>query len=377
MRSMQLGTYDYNVRTVLEMFTGYIQIQEKGFSDNPTLRKTFNYDNSIINLILQQPEIEGFAPRILADGLIGNRYNSTGVAIIAIKPDLEISTTNLLAKVNKGRQLKNNQQGEILVGYKLLENLNTAIGDDLIILASGYDGTMGNMKFKIAGTIKLGNPEFDAMSVVMNLEDANELLSLGGRISTIAVRLGHTKQIPLVKNNLNKRFSNLNYNNLVTLDWMEVLPDLKQSIELDNISGLIYMFFLIIIVAFGILNTVIMSITERFKEFGVVLALGAKQTNLIVIVFFEVMFLTLIGIVNGNVIGIALNYYFYINPIYFGGEFAELYEQYGWEPALFFSMAPNLYINSSLIIIIISLIVYIYPAYKLYQLEPLRGIRYT
>lgn len=136
-------------------------------------------------------------------------------------------------------------------------------------------------------------------------------------------------------------------------------------------------FLLMVVVAFGVLNTVLMSINERYKEFGIMLALGIKNSKLLQIVFLEVLFLILIGIFLGNVVAFSISYHLHNNPIYVSGNFAEVYEMFGFLPAYYFSINPSLFINISLSIFIISLISFIYPAYKIIELEPLKGIRYT
>ena len=155
------------------------------------------------------------------------------------------------------------------------------------------------------------------------------------------------------------------------------MPDMKESMEFDNVQGLLYVFILLIIVAFGILNTVLMSITERFKEFGIMLALGLKHTKLLIIVFFETLFLTFIGIAIGNLIAFFTNYYITYNPIPYGGDTSKMMEEYGFLPMMFSTMDLDILVVYSFITLLTALVVFLYPAYRLYKLEALKGIRYT
>jgi ABC-type lipoprotein release transport system permease subunit len=233
---------------------------------------------------------------------------------------------------------------------------------------------MGNKKFRIIGTFSLGSPELDGMSCFINIEAADELLTMNGKVNVIALKLNEIKTIPEFIENFNR----INKDTLiVALGWEQVLPELKQSIELDDASNLIFLFLLIIVVAFGILNTMLMSITERYREFGIMLALGTNNTRLLVIVFFEVVFLITIGIVLGNLSAHAVNYYYYHNPILLSGSFAEIYEQYGFIPALYFSIDLGFYLDISLKIMLISFATFVFPAIKIFRLRPLKGIRYT
>ena len=164
---------------------------------------------------------------------------------------------------------------------------------------------------------------------------------------------------------------------LSVLLWNEVSPEMQQQINLSNVRGILFNGILIVIIAFGILNTVLMSVTERFREFGVVLSIGMPQLKLTYLIYIETVFITILGLLFGNILGYAINYHFVIHPIVFGGEMKKLYEMYHFLPLAQSSVQLSIFINVSLSILIISLLSCIYPAYKVYKLEPLKGIRHT
>ncbi len=373
-RSMQYGTYDHNIKTAIEMFPGYIQLQKQGFQINPSLHKSFVPDSAIITALNSINEIKSWSPRIYSAGLVSYRDNSLGALIFAFNPELEYRTTTIASRLQKGSFISSGKPNEIVVGEKMLQNLKANIGDTIVILTNGYDGAMNSIKLRISGIVKMGSDEFDAMAVFMNLATANELLAMNNRVNVIAISLNSIKEIPKVSSALK---SKINDTSLAILTWDEVLVDLKQSIEFDNSGNVIFLILLFIIVAFGILNTVLMSITERFKEFGIILALGTKQSVLLKTVFLENLFLTLIGIFVGSIIGWIINLIFANNPIYFSSEIGELYEQFGFVPALYFDPGISILLETAIVILIISLIAFIYPAFKLMKLEALKGIRYT
>ncbi len=155
------------------------------------------------------------------------------------------------------------------------------------------------------------------------------------------------------------------------------MPDFKQSIELDNVSGILTLSILIIIVAFGILNTVLMSVMERFNEFGISLSIGMPQVKLVYLVFIETFFISMLGLLLGNIIGWGINYYIVLHPIQFGSEIGKIYEEYGFLPMIESSLDPMIFVNTTLSILGISILACFYPAYKVFKLEPLKGIRYT
>lgn len=374
MRGVQLGTYDVNIKYSVNLFSGYMQIQKEGYQKNPSLSKNFKFSEEMESSLNQDKDIVAYTKRILGNGLISFKENSQGAMIVGVEPSTESKTTTFMTKVKEGKFFETDDALEIVVGQTLLENLNTKIGDEVVVLAQGVDGSLGNLKFKIVGAVKFGLPEMDQMAVFMGLADAQELFAMYGRISVVAIKYKALDDLEDSRVELQKK---INTPNLAVLDWMEVSPELKEGIDLDNASGIIMLGILMFIVAFGILNTVLMSVTERFKEFGISLSIGMPQYKLVIVILLETILLTIIGIIIGNILGYIINAYLVANPIQFSSEVSALYEEYGWLPRMESSLKPSLFFNTSLSILIISLIAAIYPAYKVLKLEPLKGIRYT
>jgi ABC-type lipoprotein release transport system permease subunit len=374
MRGLQLGTYEVNIKNAVRLFSGYLQIQKEGYKENPSLRKSFRLTPEVTQMLENDPAITGYAPRVYADGLISFKDNSLGTAIFGVVPELEKNVITFQEKIEEGKFFEGDSSNKVIVGYKLLENLNAEVGDSIVILAQGYDGILGNLIFEISGTVKTGSGEFDRASVFMGLSKLQELLAMYGRLNVVALSTVDLDQVTVVQNRLNQ---SLQDKNLVALTWDEVMPELKQLIQLDNVSGILMLAILVIVVAFGILNTVLMSVTERFREFGISLAMGMPQGTLVLLVILESIIITLIGILLGNLAAYGVNYYIVQNPIIFGSELGALYEEYGFLPRMESSVDLSIFFNTSLTIFIVSLVSIVYPALKVFRLEPLKGIRYT
>ncbi len=372
-RGVQLGTYEENIAHALTLFSGFIQVQPPGFHDNPSLHKTIIADSALIARVKRVPSVTGWAPRIYADGLVSFHSSSYGAALFGIDPSHEKDVSRISERVVRGAFLASDTSSDIVIGQTLLENLKADIGDTVVILAQGYDGTLGNALFRIAGVVRTGAPQFDAMGVFAGLARLQTLLSMGDRIHVLALSLSGISDVPSATTQLAAELDT----SLAVLPWQEVMPELKQSIELDNISGMIFIGILIIVVAFGILNTVLMSVTERFREFGVLLSLGMPQHKLVTVVFLETIMITIIGLILGNILEVGVNYYLVVHPIMFTGDYAAMMEQYGFLPAMRSSLKPTSFFNTTMTIFGVSLLSTIYPLYRTSTLEPLKGIRYT
>jgi putative ABC transport system permease protein len=377
MKGIQKGVYDRNIISSLELFTGYLQIQKDGYQDNPTLNKAFSMDLEMLGTLQRNPHITGFTPRIMGFGLIGHSENSLGAAILGVDPNRELLYSKIATRVKKGTFLNDAYINDIIVGERMLKNLGAKIGDSVVILTQAFDGSTGNQKFVISGTFRFGSNELDGMTIFMHISAANELLAMNNKVHSIAIYIDNFENIQSVQSDLELMAEKKSDLQLKILPWDEILIDLKQTIDMKDISEIFYIGILVLIVGFGILNTVLMSITERFREFGVMLALGTKHYILVIAVFIETMLLTFTGILFGSGISYLLNSYIVRNPILMTGDISKMYEEYGFLPEIHSSVAPELFTSTAIIIVFVAIVVYIYPAYRLSKLTALKGIRYT
>ena len=374
---MQDGTWEYSVRTSVSMMSGFLQIQREGYQDNPSLQLMFPFDDNLKTVLQKDPAITGYAPRIYADGLITYADNSYGAAIFGIDPELEQTVSRFHERIVDGRFISSTATDEIVIGERLMQNLQVAMGDTVVIIAQGADGSMGNMKYRIGGSIRFGAEEIDMMTVLMHIEEAQELVVLYGSVNVVAIDIDDLRGIDDVKKRLQRTIEKDKNGSLAVLRWEEIMPDLKQEMEFDKLGGWFLYVLLVVIVAFGILNTLMMSITERFREFGVILSIGMQQRTLVSLVVIETVMLVLVGLIAANVAGYAINYYFYYNPIQLGGELADVYAYYGIEPIIAWAKYFSINVKTSLLILGVSFFVALFPVFKVMRLEPLKGIRYT
>lgn len=374
MRGMQVGTYGVNIQNVVSMFSGYCQVQGEGYLANPTLQTNFAFDDTLQRHLRATTGVLAFAPRITADGLAARGQKSLGVMIIGVDAALERRVTTLLERIRDGSLHRDDGISPVVLGQTLAKNLGAGIGDDIVLLAQCSDGTLGNMKYRVSGLVRSGSPELDRGAVIMNLADAQELLAMEGRVHAVAIALRDLDDLPVALSELRTRLAGTS---LAVLSWEDLSPEFRQHMQMDNVSGILFLGILIIIVAFGILNTVLMSVTERFREFGVTLAMGMSPARLVLVVIAEGILLGVLGLVLGNVLAFCVNAYIAANPIFIGGDMSGIYEEYGFLPAIYSSVRPHIFINSSLAILGITLLSCVYPAYRVWHLDPIEGMRHV
>jgi putative ABC transport system permease protein len=376
-RSILIGVWDFNIKNILEISSGYVQIQHTGYQENPSLSKSLLYPGQIEDLLRREPLVIGYAPRIMADGLVSYRENCSGAAIIGLDPNSEIRVSRFLKRVNAGRFFSAGSRDEAVLGYKMLRTLRANFGDTLVVLAQGYDGVLGNLRFRIVGTVRMGTPAIDRGSVLIDLGAAQELLAMEGRVTTIALSVKNLTDVLPLRESVGSALTRSGLTGLAVLPWQEVLPELKQQMDYKSVSDWFMLSILIIIISFGILNTMLMSVTERFQEFGVTLSIGMQPHTLVGLVLMEGLFITATGLLFGSGAGYSLITYFAAHPIMLSGELGSMYEDFGFIPYLLPATSVVIVLNVITVITMISLVALSFPAFKVSKLEPMKGIRYT
>jgi len=373
MNAFAKGGHDAIINDAVAANTGHIQIHEKGFWDNQGIETAFKPSAKLLQKIKGDKRIKGYSQRIHAGGLISHKDNTFGVSIQAIDPQFEKTVTVIHKKMRKdGRYLNMEDTKSTIIGETLAKNLDAKIGSTLTMISQGFDGTIAADEFKVVGIFKSGNPEYDRGKIFIPLNYAKTLFSMSGYINSITLRVGDTEDIYPIRNEL-KTF--LKGKERDVMAWDDLMPDLVQWIVMDDAGAIIFIALLYLIVAFGVLNTVQMSIFERIREFGVMLAIGTRPKQVLAIVITETTFIALIGTFFGIILGSALSYYYQVNPIEMG-QYAEEFAVWGVSTT---TMGADLSMRNvvwtTILTISFSVLSSILPARKAAALNPIRAIR--
>jgi putative ABC transport system permease protein len=191
------------------------------------------------------------------------------------------------------------------------------------------------------------------------------------------VVLKSLKQVPAVKKKIAAAIGKLTLEHpLAVLDWEELMPGLRQAIEMDLVSGIIFYLILIVVVAFSILNTFLMSIFERTREFGVLMAIGTTPGRLTKLVLIESMAVTIIGIFTGVILGSLVTWYFQLHGIDISGS-SEILKQYGISGRLYPQLSLLSAVSGPIAVLFITFLAALYPALKVRGLRPVQAMTHV
>lgn len=370
MRSMQNGSYGYMIRSSVKFYTGYLQVQGKGYWENRSLDKSIILEKKQQTEISQIPHVASTVPRLEAFSLVSFKKVTKVAQIVGIDPAAENTMTDLKKRLVHGHYLANASDG-VLLAQGLAELLKVQVGDSIVLYGQGYHGMIAAARLPIAGIVKFPITDLNNGMAYVTLSNAQNIFSANGRITSLAIMLDNIKNQNHVFKSLHSKFGD----QFTLMTWQEMMPDLVQGIEMDNASGLVMLIILYIVIAFGIFGTIMMMTTERAREFGILISVGMQKWRLAWVTTLETAFLAFLGAIAGALVSLPIITYFHNHPIPITGDAARMFDLFGVEPIFNFSTDPNLLINQAIVVLLIALATAFYPVFFIRKLQPVQAAR--
>lgn len=370
MTSMQYGSYESMIDNVVKFYSGYMQIFTEDYHDNKTINNTFEMSEELLSIVENEKEITYYTPRLEYFTLTSSDEITKGAIIIGVDPQSENDVTNLEKWVHKGKYLEEKDNG-VLVAIDLAKYLKIGIGDTLVLYGQGYHGVMAAGLYPVKGILKFPSPELNKQFVYMELKTAQEFFSAPNRLSSLVMMVEDHYHLPPAIRHLKKEVKSP----FMIMSWAELQPELVSMIEGDRAGGTVMKGILYMIITFGIFGTILMMISERSRELGVMIAIGMQRMRLGIILFFETLFIGILGAVAGIAASIPLAYYFYKNPIPLTGDAANTMIDMGIEPFMYFSVQPDVFYTQAITVLIITLIIALFPIYKSFTIKLTKALK--
>jgi putative ABC transport system permease protein len=372
MISLQFGMYGLMIDNALQIFTGHVQVQAAGYNDEQKMRQVVPDIASLASAIREKLNSETVAARGRAFVLASSEDRSFGIAIYGVQPEFEARVSNIPGLVSMGRYLDSDIAAEIVVGSVLARNLRVNVGDELTLLGSGVDGSFAAGVVEIVGIFDSGVNEIDRNIAEIPLGLFQDTFFMEGSGHEIVIVGDGLAAVPKIQSEVQTLLPG--DASLVALDWDDLQPGLKQAIQADMSSSFFMYFVLVILVSFSVLNTQLMSVLERTREFGIVMALGLKPSRLGRLVLLETALMGLIGTALGVIAGGIVTSWFTTNGLAFPG-MDEMAARFNL-PA---RMYPDVNIFSLLagpsVVFLFTMLAALYPALRLRWQNPVAAMR--
>lgn len=363
-RSMQLGTYEHITISTLSVYTGFLQLHGKGYWDERSLENSMPLTDSLIQQIAKMEHVTSVVPRIESFALASSGKNTRGVTVTGIDPMKENQMSRLSEKLVKGNYIQAGSMG-VLMAKGLAERLRLSPGDSVVLLTQGYHGTSAACLYHVSGIVDLPVPDLNETMMYMSLEDAQYFLFMQGRVTSVAVMIDDPDELSSVESELKGSFAQ----QYEIMSWREMVPELVQSLEVDNAGGVIMLGILYVVIGFGIFGTVMMMTEERKREFAILHAVGMKKFRIQLMIILETVVIGLIGVICGIVFSLPLLLFMRAHPISLSGDAAAAMLEYGFEPVIPFLVEPSLFFNQLVAVLAIAAIASIYPLWTVSRLK--------
>ena len=371
--SLTIGLSDGAYGNIITMFTrnriGHIQVHREGYLDKPSLYKTIDDLSAVGEVIQSTAGVEAWTPRVYGAGLGSVGEKSTAIQIIGVDVARETEATRFDQKVVEGNTLAETRSQEAVIGKGLAKIVAATVGSEIVIVSQGADGSIANDVYKIVGIVESGDDATDRVGCYLHIEDAQELLVLNGRVHEIVVIVSNINQVDKITRAIETQ---LNDPTLDVAPWQVVAKSFYRAMQTDQQGDAIARLVIMLIVAIGVLNTVLMSVLERTREYGVLKAVGTKPVQVFWLVVCEVVIIALASICVGAILGALVNYLLSIYGITYPEEIT-----YGGMKlkTLYAVVNVRCLVIPAITVLVSAAIVSLFPAIKAAQIMPAKAMR--
>lgn len=367
--SFSWGMYNSRIQDAVENEISNIQIHDSAFTNEFNIHRFVPNAESIRSELLKLPAIKGVSNRFVSMAMIASAHGSSGIKLLGIDTLEEKTVSGLPDKIESGKYLSGTRGKPMVIGHQLAEKLKVKLKSTLVVTLTDSSGEIVSTAFKIVGIYKTANSKFEELNVYVKREDLREITGLQNAIHEMAVSLHEYKETDTTAGTLK-----LMYPSLLVQTWGDIIPEMAYANEMfDQIMNLI-IFIIMLALAFGIINTMLMAILERVKELGMLMAVGMNRMKIFTMIMLETFFMTLAGLPAGLLLS-------YITITYFGthginlGMYAEALGSFGFESMVFLKAEPYYYGNMVFQVFMVAVIASIFPARRALKLNPVESIR--
>jgi ABC-type lipoprotein release transport system permease subunit len=367
MRGIAVGMVKNGIATL----TGHIQIHHKGYRDDPAIENSI-FNRRVVEKALSKrlPPDAQWTSRVRVNAIANNARHSSGVTLVGIDPPAEEKISFIGSAISRGRYLAEDDANGILVGEALLEKFETKIGRKLVLMSQDKEQEIASRAFRIVGVFRAEMESTEKQFVFVTRSAGQKMLKLGKGISEIAILLSDGYENREVYKNLT---ATLPPEQFEVHSWRELLP--FQTAYLKILDGFMWFWFLVVFVAmgFGIVNTTLMAVFERLREFGLMKALGMKPWWILREVMVESFLLLICGLIVGNLLGFLSIYALSgsgidLSALAAGAEYA------GMSRIIYPAIAARDVWVANLTVLLLGLLVSLYPAVKASRFTPVQAL---
>ena len=366
--SFQLGSYDGMIDTATGMMSGHMQVQHEDYLDDPKVANRIVAGSDLLRQLEDSPDIVAAAARVEGFALVSVGERSFGGLVMGVDPVREPKVSALSGQIVEGEYLPRSDSA--YVGKALGTNLGLKIGDEIFVLGSALEGGVAAAVFNVDGFFDTGQVELDRSILQVPLSAVQSAFGLGDSVHRIVLLGKNANDATAIAQGLAPTLPE----EVRVLDWDKLLPELRQMIQMDAVTSVIIYVLLLAIVTLSVANSFTMTVFERTREFGMLIAIGMKPGGIVAMIVIEALCMWVVG----TAIGAAISYALMIGLGAVGVPIAGLEEMAGQ-----FMMPERIHPEVSfltlgtapLVLLAGTLVAGLIPALRVRRLKPVEALR--
>jgi len=376
--ALSRGMVDGMVDNAINNLVGHIRVQDPEYRVDPSIIRRISEPRQLLSDIGSLlPPGARIARRIKVDGMLSTSREHVGITIVGIVPEDEVGVSFIGRPVHQGRMINPGESGGLIIGQALLERINAKVGRKVVIVSQNHEWENVSRSFRIRGTYRTELAQTEKVFVFVPLPTLQEMMGTGEGITEITVNLeqgkrGEGDELAGLVSALNAKISGSGY---TAEDWHQMLPSISAYLEMFNGYMLIWFIVVFIAMGFGIVNTMLMAVYERMREFGLQRAIGMRSSRIVRMVMAEILLLLLFGSLVAN--GFAL---FLIKIVLRSGidlaVFTEGTEMWGMSRVIVPALSAWDVYAANGVVLILGLLVGLYPAIRAGRFTPVEAMRH-
>ncbi|HCR47690.1 MAG TPA: ABC transporter permease, partial [Marinobacter hydrocarbonoclasticus] len=349
--------------------TGDLKVHQRGFHDDREMNIALAERWNLTEEVSAVAGVAATTPRVTGHALASREDQSRALQVIGVDSATESRVTRLDRSIVRGRYLE--RGNEILVGVDAAGALDVSPGDELVLVVQASDGSIGADRFEVVGVFETGIKRIDGFVGQMPLASAQALYAFQGRFTEIAARVQDADRLDEVVGTVGNQ---LRDRNVEVLGWPALMPSLVQMVAFHDAVAYIVIFVVFVVVAAGIVNTILMSVLERGREFGVMMALGTPSSRIVWLVLLETTVLAGLGYLLGLVLGLSVTGYFSSNGLDFSAYIKAMDTMPGLSGIVYPTIEAQRLVVIGIVVVSVALLAAALPAWNAGRNSPLEAM---
>ena len=356
------------VKNQVKYETSHIQIHNPFFKTDYEIKYTIADGADLNEFLNSSDKVKAISARSISNGMIASPRKALGIKIRGVDPENESAINKVDSFIEEGSFFEGEMRNPVVIGYKTAERLKVKLNSKVVLTFQNINGDLVSGAFRIAGIVRSKSPTYNDHTCMVRRDDLNRLLEIGDSFHELAILVKTDDDEFKLAAQMEKEFPKH-----IVQSWKQLSPELEffQSTS----AGFLWILQIIVMIAliFGIINTMLMSVLERFKELGMLLAVGMNKRRVFSMIMLETLYLAMVGTPIGLLISALTMNYFNVHGMDLSA-YSERLEAYGYDNILYPYVEIDTYVQVIIGVFVTAMLGALYPARKAIKLKPAEAL---